>query len=171
MTDVRTAARAKVKQEDIAGVEERIAQAAEQMADDVRRARAREAAAKQRVALLAAHEQTKQSILQTTGGIMIAVRTVVDGLRKLVALYATLRKQATELNKNVPEDLKEEIPADWSPFEIAVRFGFRIGAEFSKISGMAMKFGAVAWKLHGNHVAGDDWVKRERKILGMRDEQ
>ncbi len=162
MTDVNVAARRKGKEEDRAGIEERIAQAAEQMAEDVRAARQREAVAKLRVALLAAHEQTKQSILQTTGGCMVAVRTLVDGLRELSALYATLRKQATEL--------RDEVPSNWSSYDVAVRFGFRIAAELSKISGMATKFGSVKWSLHGSYPADADWVSDEKKILAMRDD-
>ncbi len=161
MTDLAEARR-KVKQEDIAGIEVRIAQAAEQMAEDVRAARVRDAAAKLRVALLAAHEQTKQSILQTTGGCMVAVRTLVDGLRELSELYGTLRKQATEL--------RDEVPSNWSPYDVAVRFGFRIGAELSRISGMAMKFGSLKWSLHGSHACGADWVEAEKKILAMKDD-
>ena len=162
MTDVRTEARRLVKEQDREGIEVRIAAAAEQMAEDVRAARQREAVAKLRVALLAAHEQTKQSILQTTGGCMVAVRTLVDGLRELSALYATLRKQATEL--------RDEVPSNWSSYDVAVRFGFRIAAELSKISGMAMKFGSVKWSLHGNYPAGSDWIEAEKKILAMKDE-
>jgi len=161
MTDVQTAARRRVKQEDIATVEERIQTAAAEMAADVQAARRREAVVKQRVALLAAHEQTKQSILQTTGGIMVAVRTMVDGLRELSALYGALRKQATEL--------RDEVPSNWSPYDVAVRFGFRVAAELSKISGMSMKFGSVEWRLHGSYPAGSDWVSDEAKILAMKE--
>jgi predicted TIM-barrel fold metal-dependent hydrolase len=161
MTDVRTEARRRVKQEDREGIEERIAYAAEQMAEDVRVARVRDAVAKQRIALLAAHAQTKQSILQTAGGTMVAVRTLVDGLREMSALYGTLRKQATEL--------REEVPPSWSPYDVAVRFGFRVAAELSKISGMHTKFGSVTWSLHGSYPADADWVSDEKKILAMRD--
>ena len=162
MTDVNVAARRQVREEDRQGIEERIAYAAEQMAEDVRAARQREAVAKLRVALLAAHEETKQSILQTAGGTMVAVRTLVDGLRELSALYGTLRKQATEL--------RDEVPSNWSPYDVAVRFGFRVAAELSKISGMHMKFGSVEWRLHGSYPAGADWIEAEKKILSMRDD-
>jgi len=161
MTDVRTEARRQVKQEDLVEIEARIATAAAQMEADVVVARARAAAAKVRVALLAASEETDQDILQTTGGIMVSVRTTVDGLRKLFVLYAARRKQAT--------DLKQEIPADWSPFQIIVRYGYLVGAELSKVAGYTNELGTLKWSLHGHYPAGDDWVKRERKILGMKD--
>ena len=160
-TDVRTAARRQVKQEDIAGVEERIAAAAEQMAEDVRAARMRDAAAKQRVKQLAAHEQTKQAILEAAGGAMVAIRTTVTKLREVFVLYASLRDQT--------KDLRGHIPTGWSPFEIISRYGFRLAAELSKVAGIANALGSVKWSLHGAYPAGSDWVADEKKILAMKE--
>ena len=161
MTDVRTEARRKVKQEDIAGIEERIAQAAEQMAEDVRAARQRDVAAKLRVKQIAACEETKQSILEACGGAMIAVRTTVAKLREVFVLYATLRTQTT--------DLRGHIPTGWSPFEIISCYGFRLAAELSKVAGIANALGSVKWSLHGAYPAGSDWVADEKKILAMKE--
>ncbi len=161
MTDVNVAARRRVKQEDIDGIEQRIATAAAEMAEDVRAARAREAVAKRRVALLAAREETKQSILESCGGAMVAVRTLVAKLREMFVLYGTLREQTTEL--------RGDIPVGWSPFEIISRYGFRLAAELSKISGIANALGSVKWSLHGAYVAGADWVEAEKKILAMKE--
>ena len=163
MTDVNVEARRRVKQEDSDTLAIRIADAAAEMAEDVRQARVREGLAKQRVALLAEHEATKQSILQTTGDVMVSVRTMVDGLRELFVHYAALRKQKT--------DLTQKVPTDWSPFQIIVRYGYLVGAELSKVAGYTNELGTLKWSLHGSYPAGADWVKRERKILGMRDEQ
>jgi len=163
MTDVTVEARRQVREEDRVGIEERIAQAAAQMAEDVKVARARDAAAKLRVKQLAAHEATKQAILEACGGSMVAVRTFVAKLREMFKLYGALRDQT--------RDLRGPIPTGWSPFEIISRYGFRIGAELSKISGTANALGALKWSLHGHYPAGDDWIEAEKKILAMRDEQ
>ncbi len=163
MTDVTVEARRRVKQEDLEGLEQRIAAAAAEMEADVKAARVSAAVAKQRVALLAAREETNQAILQTTGGILVATRTMVDGLRELFVHYAALRKQTT--------DLKQKIPSDWGPFQIIVRYGYLLGAELSKVAGYTNELGTLKWSLHGSFPAGDDWVARERKILGMRDEK
>ncbi len=161
MTDVRTAARAKVREEDREGIEARIQTAAAEMQEDVKRARAREAVHKQRVALLAAHEETKQAILEACGGSMVAVRTFVAKLREMFVLYATLRDQT--------KDLRGHISAEWSPFQIIARYGFRLGAELSKISGIANALGSLRWSLHGAYPAGADWIEAEKKILAMKD--
>ena len=154
-------ARRKVRQEDRDGVEARIAAAAQEMAEDVRMARVREAVAKQRVGQLAAREQTKQAILEACGGAMVAIRTTVAELRKLFELYSSLRDQTV--------DLKEKVLSDWSHFQILVRYGYRLAAELSGVSGLANALGTVKWSVHGSHPAGADWIEGERKILAMRD--
>ena len=161
MTDVNVAARRKVKQDDFEGIEERIAAAAEQMADDVRAARQRDAAAKARVKQLAAHEATKASILEACGGAMVGIRTTVAKLRELFVLYAQLRDQTKEL--------RGHIPTGWSPFEIISRYGFRLAAELSKVAGIANALGPVKWSLHGAYPAGANWIEAEKKILNKRD--
>ena len=162
MTDVRTEARRLIKQEDFDTVEQRIKDAAAEMDADVRRARQRDAVAKLRVKQLAAREQTKASILEACGAIMVSVRVLVAKMRELFKLYGVLRTQQTEL--------KEECPVGWSPFEVPVRYGFRIASELSKISGIANALGSVRWSLHGAFPAGADWSQGETKILHMKDE-
>jgi len=102
----------------------------------------------------------REQIVTATKTAHEAVTELVEKLRLIFDLYQSARMKAVVLGDKI------DVPT--TEFEVVSRFGFRLARMLSMISERSKnRLGAVQWSLHGVHPVNEDWVAREKKILGL----
>jgi len=100
-------------------------------------------------------------IVTATEAAHVAAGEMVKQFRLIFDLYQSARMKAVALGNKI------EVPT--TEFEVVSRFGFRLARVLSMISPRHRnRLGAVQWSLHGVHPVNEDWVAREKKILGIK---
>jgi len=103
----------------------------------------------------------REEIVTATKAAHDAVTELVKQLRLIFELYESAHMKAVVLGNN--------INAPWTSFEVISRFGFRLARMLSTISARsANRCGPVQWSLHSVYPVNEDWVAREKTILGIK---
>jgi len=102
----------------------------------------------------------REEIVTATEAAHVAAGEMVKQLRLIFELYESARMKAVALGNKI------DVPT--TEFEVVSRFSFRLARALSMISPRHRnRLGAVQWSLHGVHPVNEDWVAREKTIVGI----